>query len=252
MKRLSFLLLLLATLPVLSQEAKPKLLALIAEREYETKTTVPAFFEKNLKSKFEISIIQLEDGKNDFAGLEEKLKDTDLLFISVRRRTPTEPQLAAIRKYIASGKPVLGIRTSSHAFVVRNGKAPQGHASWQSWDADVFGGSYSGHLSAKLSTNARVASEHAITKGLPTEAFDTGGSLYKVTPLAEGSRVLLTGRVKGQKDAQPVAWTFTRKDGGKSFYTSLGHVDDFQAPPFTLLLKQACQWLNSSSAKKTK
>jgi type 1 glutamine amidotransferase len=44
------------------------------------------------------------------------------------------------------------------------------------------------------------------------------------------------------KDAEPVSWTFTRKDGGKSFYTSLGHKDDFTNPAFTTMLTNAVHW----------
>jgi type 1 glutamine amidotransferase len=255
MKPLYFLILFFLTgLSSVADPAKPRILALIAEREYETKTTLPAFFESGLMKDYDIAIIQLDDDKHDFTGLEEKLNETDLLLVSVRRRTPTESQLAALRQFIASGKPVLGIRTASHAFALNKNQKdlPAGHAAWQSWDADVFGGSYSGHLGAQQTTTAKVVLEHAITKNIPSDSFATGGSLYTVKPIAKSSQVLLTGQSTGSKEDQPVAWTFQRKDGGHSFYTSLGHVKDFQSPHLPLLLKQATQWLlaNSQKAKK--
>ena len=50
MKAFSCLFLFLLTALLSSAEsAKPRILALIAEREYETKTTLPAFFESDLK-----------------------------------------------------------------------------------------------------------------------------------------------------------------------------------------------------------
>ena len=155
MKSLSSLVLFLLTaLSSLADPVKLKILALIAEREYETQTTLPAFFENELKKDYDIAIIRLDDGKHDFAGLEEKLKEADLLFVSVRRRTPTESQLTALRKFMASGRPVLGIRTASHAFAKnKNQTIPAGHDSWQSWDADVFGGSYSGKSGEGFTTN---------------------------------------------------------------------------------------------------
>ena len=249
----SLVLFLLTALSSLADPVKLKILALIAEREYETQTTLPAFFENELKKDYDIAIIRLDDGKHDFAGLEEKLKEADLLFLSVRRRTPTESQLTALRKFMASGRPVLGIRTASHAFAKnKNQTIPAGHDSWQSWDADVFGGSYSGHLGSKQATSAKVATDHPITKGITKESFATGGSLYTVKPLAAGSKVHLTGNAVGGKEDQPVAWSFRRKDGGLSFYTSLGHIKDFQALPLPLLLKQATHWLltNSENTKK--
>ena len=246
----SFFLIILVVLPV---SGKPKILALIAEREYETRDTLPAFFEKHFKEGYEVVIIQLEDDEHDFAGLKKHLEDTDLLFVSVRRRTPTVPQMVALRKYIESRKPVLGIRTSSHAFATnKKQKVPAGHANWQTWDADIFGGSYSGHLKREQATTAMVFSEHVITKGLPKKAFSTGGSLYTVKPLAKATTVLLSGNAEGSNEDQPVAWNFRRKNGGLSFYTSLGHVKDFQSPHFVLLLKQATEWLLNSAPQERK
>ena len=240
----------LAVLPV---SAKPKILALIAEREYETRDTLPVFFEKHFKEDYEVAIIQLEDGKHDFVGLEKHLEDTDLLFVSVRRRTPTQAQMASLKKYIESGKPVLGIRTSSHAFATnKKQKVPAGHANWQTWDADVFGGSYSGHHGREKATSAMVFSEHPITKGLPKKAFATGGSLYKAKPLAKATTVFLSGIAEDIGEDQPVAWNFKRKGGGLSFYTSLGHVKDFQSPHFERLLVQATQWLLKPESQKRK
>ncbi|MFT5411914.1 MAG: type 1 glutamine amidotransferase, partial [Verrucomicrobiales bacterium] len=37
-------------------------------------------------------------------------------------------------------------------------------------------------------------------------------------------------------------WVFKRKDGGNSFYSSLGHVDDFQVPAFVKLLRNGICW----------
>ena len=53
--------------------------------------------------------------------------------------------------------------------------------------------------------------------------------------------VLLEGVVEGHAP-EPVAWTFRRADGGKSFYTSLGHVNDFHGPILPPLLLNAIEW----------
>jgi type 1 glutamine amidotransferase len=53
--------------------------------------------------------------------------------------------------------------------------------------------------------------------------------------------VLALGRIEGQPE-EPVAWTFVRKDGGRTFYTSLGSVDDFQQPAFEKLLANGIYW----------
>ena len=67
------------------------------------------------------------------------------------------------------------------------------------------------------------------------------GSLYLVNPLSESAQPLFVGTIPG-KPSEPVAWTFVRADGGKSFYTSLGHSDDFAEPAFRKLLVNALLW----------
>ena len=52
-------------------------------------------------------------------------------------------------------------------------------------------------------------------------------------------------KVAESEKTEPVAWTFTRADGGRSFYTSLGHPDDFTRPEFRTLLKNALAFLTS-------
>jgi len=76
-----------------------------------------------------------ENDPNDFAGL-EALKDADLLFLSVRRRTPPKAQLDLVRAHLAKGKPLVGIRTASHAF---DREPPsEHHARWAKFDDELL------------------------------------------------------------------------------------------------------------------
>ncbi len=50
------------------------------------------------------------------------------------------------------------------------------------------------------------------------------------------------GRVGNRTPHEPVAWTFIHRGGGRSFYTSLGHPDDFNTPMFQQLLSNAVYW----------
>ncbi|MGE3317307.1 MAG: ThuA domain-containing protein, partial [Planctomycetaceae bacterium] len=55
------------------------------------------------------------------------------------------------------------------------------------------------------------------------------------------------------KDEEPVAWTNRSSGGGRVFYTSLGHIDDFQSAAFRKLLTNGIQWTlrsDKDSAKK--
>lgn len=44
------------------------------------------------------------------------LKDADLMILSLRFRKPTDEQMKPIDDFLKSGKPVIGLRTSTHAF----------------------------------------------------------------------------------------------------------------------------------------
>ena len=137
------------------------------------------------------------------AGL-EALDSADLAILFIRRMTLPEEQLAQFKKFAASGKPIIGLRTASHAF-----------ENWKEWDRDVLGGNYQNHHNNQLATTVRAAPEaagHPILKGGPKE-FASPGSLYRNSPLPDGATVLLMGSVEG-KPAEPVAWT--RRHGSAS------------------------------------
>jgi hypothetical protein len=118
---------------------------------------------------------------------------------------------------------------------------------WPEFDRQVFGGNYTNHYGNELKAMVSVvdpppAASEVLLNGIElTQPRASGGSLYRVSPLAPGTGVLLVGRVSGQPP-EPVAWTFRRADGGKSFYTSLGHVDDFRGPLLPQLLVNAIDW----------
>ena len=228
-------------------DERPKILFLIGEREYYTRVTLPAYAEKYLTSKYRLEFRFAKDGENDFGNLDSSLNDADLLFVSVRRRALPTRQLKSIKDYISAAKPVIGIRTSSHAFSLRNKKPPQGHDVWEEFDPVVFGGNYNNHHGGDKVTFAKAEPVgHPILEGVSPDEFSTGGSLYKVLPLQGNAQVLMMGRATGINVKQPVAWTFGNKFGGNSFYTSLGHKDDFLNPSFIKMLDNAVQWALSA------
>src|SRR5262249_53448872 len=139
-------------------------------------------------------------------GLAEALGKADLLLVSLRRRALPEKDLDAVRRFLEAGKPVLGIRTASHAFDAK-GKLAEGRAVWPKFDPEVLGGNYSGHHGAGPLTTVKAvpeAAKHSILTGVQTP-FSGHGSLYKVSPLAKSSTPLLTGSIPDQA-AEPVAW----------------------------------------------
>jgi type 1 glutamine amidotransferase len=228
---------------------RPHLVVVVSEDEYRTDETLPRFAGQHLKGAFRVTFVfgDKSDPSN-LVGI-EALKDADVALFSVRRRTPPKAQLDLIRKFIASGKPVVAIRTSSHAFSRFKGKdlAP-GRAEWPEFDRDVLGGNYTGHhgnrapaAPTQVHTLAEAAG-HPILAGLPREEFAVGSWLYKVSPLSRKAVPLLVGRVPGVAKSEPVAWTHTSPSGGRVFYTSLGHPDDFRIPACQRLLVNGIYW----------
>ena len=154
--------------------------------------------------------------------------------------TLPEAQLGKIKKYLDSGKPLIGLRTASHAF-----------ENWKEWDREVLGGNYHNHDSDKLVATIRIVPEtadHPILKGVDKE-FVSGGSLYLNAPLPPSSTVLLMGSVTNEP-SEPVAWTHRYK-GARVFYTSLGHPKDFENPAFRRLLVNAIFWALNRSVPET-
>ncbi len=228
-----------------SSDHRPRLVMLIAEDEYKTESTLPAFAAKHLSRHFSVSFcFGSETDRNKIEGI-ESVSAADALLISVRRRPLLASDLALVRQFAAAGKPMIGIRTASHAFSLRGNEPAAGLDAWPEFDAEIWGGSYTNHYGNNLRSTIQVvdsARQHPIVSAASiTSDFKPGGSLYKTAPLQAGNQLLLTGTVPGEP-AQPLAWTFIRSDGGRSFYTSLGHVADFSQPEFEALLSAGIHW----------
>jgi len=224
-------------------DVRPKVVVAIAEPEYDTKTTLPPLVQRVLVDQlgFEAVILHGDNKSMLIPGFAAALADADLVFLSVRRLAPLPEDIAALKKYLASGKPLMAIRTSSHSWDAK-GKFPDGHAEWTTFDPEVLGGHYTGHHGAKLVTKVDLQlsknSSHPILFGL--SPFASKGSLYKTSPLGAGTTVLLVGSVPDQKP-EPVAWV-NEANKSKVFYTSLGQREDFDNPQFAQLLHNAARW----------
>jgi type 1 glutamine amidotransferase len=224
-------------------DSRKKLVMLIAEPEYDTAKTLPEFAAKHLEKDFRVVIVSGNPGANEtsFDRIDE-INDADVLLVSVRRRTPPKAQLEVIRRYVAAGKPVVGIRTASHAFALGKGqKLADGNADWPQWDEQVIGGNYANHHGKGPAIAVAAAdAAHPILRGVKVP-FTSESTLYRNSPLRAGAHALLSGTIPNQP-TEPLAWTFKRADGGKTFYTSLGSPSDFQNPSFTALLKNGIRW----------
>ena len=224
---------------------------IMSEPEYKTEVSLTKFAKEELGKDFRVSLVygDAQDG-NLLPGL-DVLNSADLALISIRRRTLMPDQLQLIRDFVASGKPVAGIRTASHAFCLRDKPAPEGHVDWTEFDRNVIGGSYTNHHGDGPDTTihtAPQAAQHPILAGVDVTQIQGKGSLYKVSPLQPTATPLLIGTIP-DADQEPIAWLNNRTDGGLTFYTSLGHTGDFEQPAFRQLLKNACAWLVEQPAR---
>jgi type 1 glutamine amidotransferase len=165
---------------------------------------------------------------SDLPGL-ENLATCDVAVLFTRRLKLKGEQLERIKNYCLSGKPLVGIRTASHAI-----------QTWLALDHEVFGGDYQMHYKEGPRTDVKIvpaAKDHPILKGF--KPYQSAGSLYKNPKVAKDVDVLLTGSIPEHTD--PVAWTRLYK-GGRVFYTSLGHPQDFEEENYLRLLSNAILW----------
>jgi type 1 glutamine amidotransferase len=212
----------------------PRVVIAIGEDEYHANETLPAFAKSELEGKFHFKVTVLQsDDKTNLPGL-SALKDADLLIIFMRRRSLPADQLAQFQAYFNSGRPVVALRTSCHAF-----------QNWLEFDRIVLGCNYNNHYAAKGKLEISVAPGGAaasdpILRGVIPSGFQSDSSLYKVLPLAPSCAPLLIGNWE-DKPAEPVAWTNHYK-GGRIFFTSLGSPDDFKLPQFRRLLSNGVLW----------
>ncbi|MCS7237036.1 MAG: isochorismatase family protein [Thermoguttaceae bacterium] len=221
------------------EDDRPHVTFLVSDDHYQADKLLPQFAQE-LSDRYDCytSVIHGQ-GKNYLWGIEE-LAAADCLVLYVRRLALTKEQLDAIRAYLAAGKPLVALRTASHAFDVR-GEPPAGCAEWPEFDPEVLGGNYKGHTmtGGSLVYVVPEQSQHPVVAGLPTEPWRSEGTLYLASPVREDATILMLGEAAGRKE--PVTWVRTYQ-GGRVFYTSLGHPKDFESPAFRQLLINAIFW----------
>jgi nicotinamidase-related amidase/type 1 glutamine amidotransferase len=239
-----------------SGDKRPRVVFISAESEYKAAEALPDFAHE-LQMKYGLSCEILQAGtderskeRNYICGM-ESLLNANLVVVFARRRAFPAKQMQYLRDYLESGKPLLALRTASHAFDTR-ASTPAGHVEWREFDHDVLGGNYTGHYASGPQTTvtaATAAQDHPILSGVKTP-FISNGSLYKTSPLAGLAQLLLTGSIPDQKP-EPVAWTNMYKQA-RIFYTSLGHPDDFGNPQFRRVLINAVFWAMDKPVPKEK
>lgn len=213
-----------------AESAPLKVCLVSGSLEYDSNESL-ADFQKWVEASYPVkcsrAFLEGEDIKH-LPGL-ENLDDCDVMVLFTRRLELSGDDLERIKKYCLSGRPVVGVRTASHAI-----------QTWLELDKQILGGNYKGHHENDVETKVAIVEEH---KSHPVLAgvtpFRTMGSLYKNQGIADDVTVLMTGT--NPNTTEPVTWT-REVNGGRVFYTSLGYQHDFQEPSFRRLLANAVFW----------
>jgi hypothetical protein len=203
----------------------------------------------------------------------EALDRADLMVLLLRFRELPDDQMKHVIDYTDSGKPIMGLRTSTHAFRYKKNKDSP-YAKYSFKDKEFDGGygrqvlgetwitHYGGHQ--KESTRGLIAKgmeNHPIVKGI--EDIWGPSDVYGITTLSGDSKPLIMGQVlvgmkpsdkpNTDKKPVPVAWTKTYTgDRGKTarvFNTTMGHGGDLKSEGFRRLLVNACYWCMAMEAK---
>src|SRR5262249_48858454 len=198
----------------------------------------------------------------------EALDSADLMVMFLRFRDLPDEQMKHIVKYVASGKPIVAMRTATHAFNIPPRKT---YSNW-SYNSSTWKGGFGrqvlgepwvnhhGHH-GKESTRGLIAPEakdHPILRGIkdgdvwgPTDVYTVNLPL-DCEPLVLG--LVLQGMkpsdrpVTGKKNdpMMPVAWikTYTGESGrtGRVFTTTMGASTDLESEGTRRLLVNACFW----------
>jgi hypothetical protein len=208
--------------------------------------------------------------KNNIPGL-EALKSADLMVIFTRFRDLPDDQMKYVVDYVESGRPIIGMRTATHAFDLKSSKT-YARYSWGSkepgWEGGfgrrVLGETWVNHWGqhGKQSTRGVIypgEEKNPILRGLkdgdvwgPTDVYEVRLPLPESKPLVLGQ--VLEGMkptdkpVEGGKNdpMMPVAWTrsYTGEQGksARVFTTTMGAATDLEDEGTRRMLVNACYW----------
>ena len=203
------------------------------------------------------------------------LRDADLMVIATRFRNLPDEQMKEVDDYLRRGRPVIGMRTATHAFNIPKDRAYH-HYSWnqsdprmpQGFGRQVLGETWINHHGhhGKESTRGLIAPEakdHPILRGLKDGDIWGDTDVYGVRlPLPGDSKPLVLGQVlegmtpdapvvegadaKKNDPMMPVAWTKTYAieggPAGRVFTTTMGSSSDLASAGTRRMLVNACYW----------
>lgn len=207
------------------------------------------------------------DRQDNQPGL-KALADADLCVVMLRFRKWPDRQMAHFADYVARGRPIVGIRTSTHAFDGLRGGFERFNWRGSSWPGgfgrQILGETWVSHWGGHGSqaTRAVAAGFHPVTRGVG-EVFVTT-DVYEAHPTEDSTVVMrgsvVAGMTRDDPDAagskedsrgvarglneppMPVAWVREPVPGQRVFTTTMGAATDLLDEGFRRLLVNAAYW----------
>jgi hypothetical protein len=186
------------------------------------------------------------------------LENADLIIVGTRFRRVNDEAIQYMTAYLNAGKPVIGFRTSTHAFV---GEGAFGQIAAGQWGLKIVGETWVSHHGGHKRQGARGFIEKGQEKHpILQDVQDVFGpsDVYGVKHLTSDDTVLLRGGVTESLDPKSalvegpkndpmmaLAWLhpYTSPDGqgkGMAFCTTMGASVDFLSEDLRRLLINAC------------
>lgn len=208
------------------------------------------------------------NNQTNIVGL-KALETADIMVIFTRFREPPDDQMKYVVDFVNSGKPILGIRTATHAFqITRNKQSPFAKYDWRSkeWPGgfgqQVLGDTWVSHHGnhGKESTRGIIneaMKDHPVLKGVEDIWGPT--DVYGIIHLPTDAKVLVYGQVlegmsptdkpvSGKKNdpMMPLVWvrSYTGERGkiSRVIGTTIGAATDLESEGLRRLLVNACYW----------
>jgi type 1 glutamine amidotransferase len=194
----------------------------------------------------------------------EALKSADLMIIATRYRRLPDEQMQHIVDYFEAGKPIIGMRTATHAFQGIKGQFAKYNDSSKEkayeggFGRQVLGERWISHHGSHGSQSTRGIlnkdeAKHPILTGLKDGDIWGPTDVYGANPLKPATILVygqvLTGRKptneplpdKKNDPMMPIAWTRDYK-GGRIFTTTMGASQDLAAAGTRRMLVNAAYW----------
>lgn len=187
-------------------------------RHKSIETGVQTIIELGKKYNFEVTHTESSEMFSN-----KNLKQYDLvLFLNTTGDVLNEKEETAFKKFINKGGSFMGIHAASDT-----------EYEWP-WFGKLVGAYFLSHPEKCETTIDREDKNHQSTKHLP-EHWERYDEWYNFKSISENINVLLTldeASYKGGKngDFHPIAWC-QEFDGGRSFYTALGHTKESYSEP---------------------